>query len=455
MLQPLRKSLDALREAVSVKDNPLTVVDRSHPYLLGMLWAVFAACLAIRFWYVFYNGPLNHLFSDPGRHWINGTRFFWPHIMGSIDPFMYQFWLRALQWLDHSTGYVVLTGTGVLSMALPFFWFKASRELLPLPWALTAAIAIGFMPSLFMIYSYFMNETLLLTLSAVGFWLTLRAMRTKDMPTLVAIALVWAAAGYTRIIALPLAALCFVAVLTRLSWRKRAAFAIAICVCFGAFAYPACWHSSKNLNYCAPFGSGYFNAIYRASSAKTMGMKVLKQGEWEFSSPSMYTKPLAPLSDWQSSRTGTYLVTIDPSKGREDWETMLLAIREYGPGLPWLDDKIENAAMLLFDPSWPDTNQTYTWGWLSYWNRWLWLPLTIAVALWMLKVRPNARDGLIPFSALALIALLLVQTNGVMEGRYRKPAEPLLIAGAFVLLHRLRTARETRDTILVVADSGN
>ena len=104
MLQPLRKSLDALREAVRVKDNPLTVVDRSHPYLLGMLWAIFAACLAIRFWYVFYNGPLNHLFSDPGRHWINGMRFFWPHIMGSIDPFMYQFWLRALQWLDHGTG---------------------------------------------------------------------------------------------------------------------------------------------------------------------------------------------------------------------------------------------------------------------------------------------------------------------------------------------------------------
>jgi len=55
-------------------------------------------------------------------------------------------------------------------------------------------------------------------------------------------------------------------------------------------------------------------------------------------------------------------------------------------------------------------------------------------------VRPTVRDGLIPVCALALIVLLLVQTNGVMEGRYRKPAEPLLIAGAFILVHRLRTA---------------
>ena len=81
----------------------------------------------------------------------------------------------------------------------------------------------------------------------------------------------------------------------------------------------------------------------------------------------------------------------------------------------------------------------YIWGWLSYWNRWLWLPLTLAVWLWMLKVRPSPRDALLPFAGLTLMALLLMQTNAVMEGRYRKPAEPLLIAGAFVLLHRLRT----------------
>ena len=51
------------------------------------------------------------------------------------------------------------------------------------------------------------------------------------------------------------------------------------------------------------------------------------------------------------------------------------------------------------------------------------------------------RDGLIPFAALALIGLLLVQTNALPEGRYRKPAEPLLIAGAFILVHRLRIGK--------------
>ncbi len=413
---------------------------RAHSYLLGALWVAFAACLIGRFGYVFYNRPIDHLFSDPNRHWLNGKRFFWPELMGSIDPLAYQAWLRSLQWLDHGTGYAVLAATGMLSMALPFFYFKALREVLPMTWALAATVTIGFMPSLFMIYAYFMTETLLLSLAACGFWLTLRAMRLQSYPALMAVVLVWALAGYTRVVALPLAVLCFAALARDLPWRKRFFLVVAIGVCFGAIAVPACWHSTRNLNFCAPFGLGYFNEIYRASGAKTMRMEVLRRGEWVFSSPSMYTIPLWPISDWHSARDGTELITINPSSGRGDWERTLRAYREHGPRMGWLDDKIENALMLFFDPSWPDSDRNYAWGELNYWSRWLWLPLTFAVGVWMVRVRPTMRDGLMPVCGLALIVLLLLQVNGVMEGRYRKPAEPLLIAGAFILVYRLRMA---------------
>ena len=424
---------------------------RPHRLSLILLWTAFAACLALRGWYVFYNGPLGHLFSDPGRHWENGQFFFSPKIMGSIDPLAYQFWLWALQWVDHEREYVVLAGTAVLSMALPFFWLKALRELLPWRWALAGAIVIGFMPSLFLIYSYFMSETLLLSLAACGFWLALRALRTRDMPTLAALVLVWSVAAYTRLAALPLAALCLLAVATALTWPKRAALVAATGLCFGALAYPACWHSGRQLNFCAPFGMGYINAAYRGSAARTIEFHVPNKGGWWFSSPSLATPPFAPFSDWNSSREGTRRMTIDTANGRKDWETTLRAMQEHDPGLPWITDKSENAIVLFFGPSWPDGNLAYTWGWLSYWNRWLWLPLTVAVALLMLKVRPALRDGLIPLSGIVLIALLLVQTSGVMEGRYRKPAEPLLIAGAVVLLHRLRSARPREQALGAVA----
>jgi hypothetical protein len=105
---------------------------------------------------------LHHIFSDPGRHWINGRRFFWPHIMGSIDPFMYQLWLRA-PWFDRGTGYVVLAGQ--------IFRWRSALMVQATRVAAAGARRSGFMPSLFMIYSYFTNETLLLTLLACGIWL--------------------------------------------------------------------------------------------------------------------------------------------------------------------------------------------------------------------------------------------------------------------------------------------
>jgi len=411
------------------------------------LWIAFIACLAVRGACVYFNGPLEHLFSDPYRHWENGARFLAPRIMGSIDPFAYQLWLRVLQWLDRGTHIVVLGGTAALSMALPFCWYKALRELLPAAWALAGATVIGFMPSLVVIYSYFMNETLLLTLCACGFWLALRAMRTASVPTLWALALVWAGASYTRLAAVPLAAMCVVAVALVLPWRLRAVLAAAIGIGFGVLAIPACWHSSLNLNFCAPFGADYLNNAYRVSGARAITLRVPLQREITFISPAMFDEPLAPMSDWESKRRGTRLITIDPARGRADWEMALSEIRDAGSQLSWWDDKAENALMLFFDPSWPEWDRADAWWRLSLWNRWLWFPLALTVALALARVRPPPREALLPLAGLALLALLLVQTTGVMEGRYRKPAEPLLIAGAVVLLHRLWGARRrTRDS---------
>ena len=77
-----------------------------------------------------------------------------------------------------------------------------------------------------------------------------------------------------------------------------------------------------------------------------------------------------------------------------------------------------------------------------------------AVCVWMAQVRPTVRDGLIPLCALGLILLLLVQVNGIMEGRFRKPAEPLLIAGAFILVYRLRTPGRFAEPNLATENIG-
>jgi hypothetical protein len=44
----------------------------------------------------------------------------------------------------------------------------------------------------------------------------------------------------------------------------------------------------------------------------------------------------------------------------------------------------------------------------------------------------------LPISGLAVFALLAVQSEGTMEGRFRKPLEPIFLAAAIVMAYRSR-----------------
>ena len=67
-----------------------------------MRW-LFGAVLLLRLLFPFFDSPLTHLFSDPLRHWNNGLHFLHPDLMGGDDPFLYQAWLAALQFLSQGS----------------------------------------------------------------------------------------------------------------------------------------------------------------------------------------------------------------------------------------------------------------------------------------------------------------------------------------------------------------
>jgi hypothetical protein len=85
-------------------------------------------------------------------------------------------------------------------------------------------------------------------------------------------------------------------------------------------------------------------------------------------------------------------------------------------------------------------------GWLSVWSRWLWCPLILIVASGALRRQFRGADWLLAGSALALLAYFVVQGAGVMEGRYRKPLEPLIVAAAVVLGYRSRRSPDRVET---------
>jgi hypothetical protein len=49
-------------------------------------------------------------------------------------------------------------------------------------------------------------------------------------------------------------------------------------------------------------------------------------------------------------------------------------------------------------------------------------------------------EWLLPACALGMLVFLALQTTGIIEGRYRKPIDPVLVAAAVVLYCRTRIA---------------
>jgi hypothetical protein len=414
---------------------------------MRILRALFGAALVQRLLYPFFNSPLQHLYSDPGRHWNNALQFLHPDVLGSGDPYFYQLWLFVLQRLagvnsaSGPSASGILLGCGLLCAAMPYGWYRALRELLPVPWALAGALAIALVPETLGVYGYFMNETLLLSLTGFAFWLTLRAGRKGDVAAFAWGCLLWLGVGFTRVVLWP-------AALTSLSWSAltgprpwhKVGSAVAL---LALFAVPAGLHCRAALGFFSPVGNIYLNEIYRDSGAKLIELDFGAAGQYEFGSPSFFNPTFYPFSDWTTSRSGSVHVAIDTREGQTPWlraRQQAQAARRF----PRLTDTWENLLYLGLGQPWPQNDPHTLVGTLSIWTRWLWPPVFAVVAVGALRRRFSGREWLLPASGLLMLALLAVQQQGIMEARFRMPVDPIILAALVVMLHRLQVRRAAR-----------
>jgi SAM-dependent methyltransferase len=397
-------------------------------------WA-FGVVLLWRLLFPFFDSPLLHLFSDPARHWSNGGRLFAPDLIGAGDPFLYQLWIYLLRVISHDDAPTVMLVCGLLCAAMPYGWYRALRELLPRRQALIGAITIGVIPAFLGIYAYFMTETLLLTLTGFAFWATFRAARKRTLAAFALASAIWAAAMFTRSIALPMALLCLG--LLWITQRQRPAKALAAALIFVLFALPAGWHARSTLGFFAPLGNFYLSQIYSASGNRNISIDAGPLGGWGFGTPSFYNPTFYPFSAWTTARQGTASISIDVARGRASWiaeKKRIESLRSF----PWWRQYQENLIYLLFGQSWPDNDPNALSGLATVWTRWLWPPLILVVAWGALRRRYRGWQWLLPLCALGMLLSLAVQRDGIIEGRYRKPIDPLLVAAAIVLYYRTR-----------------
>jgi hypothetical protein len=395
---------------------------------------LFGAVLVIRLLYPFFNSPLTHIFSDPQRHWDNAALFMHPSVMGSGDPYLYQLWLFALRQLSGDSAPWLLTACGVLCAGMPYGWYRALRELVPRLTALRGAVLIGLWPPFLGGYGYFMNETLLMTLTGFAMALTLRALRKRELAAWAAACALWLAASFTRTVALPMALLSLGWVWLLQPHKLRAALLAAAMSLL--LVIPAGLHTRAALGFFSPFGNLYLNEIYHAGRNKSIQIDFGPQGQYIFGSPSYYNPTFYPFSEWKTARDGVLSITIDTRNGRDDWRRMRASI----PPRSWREhwsDLVENLCYLLFGQSWPDNDRSTAIGWATVWLRWLFVPMALAVTLAAGRRLYHGRGWLLPSCALLSLGLLMVQHEGIMEGRYRKPLEPIFVA-ALVLAWQAR-----------------
>jgi SAM-dependent methyltransferase len=423
-----------------VSSSPLAGTDRpllQVPTDDWLRWA-FGTVLLWRLLFPFFDSPLLHLFSDPARHWANGGRFFTPDLIGAGDPFLYQLWIYLLRTVTQDDGPTVLLGCGLLCAAMPYGWYRALRELLPRRSALIGGVIIGLIPAFVGIYAYFMTETLLLTLTGFAFWATFRSARKRTLAAYVLASALWVCAIFTRSIALPMALLCLG--MLWLTQSQRLAKALCTVVAFTLLAVPAGPHLRSTLGFFSPLGNLYLSQIYSASGNHDITINAGPLGGWGFGTPSFYNPTFYPFSKWTTDRVGTAHIAIDVSRGRETWlaeKKRIESLRSF----PWRRQYEENLIYLLFGQSWPDNDPNALSGLASVWTRWLWPPLMLLVAWGALRQRYRGWEWLLPVCALGMLLSLAVQRDGIIEGRYRKPIDPVLVASAIVLYYRTRAGQ--------------
>ena len=416
-------------------------------YKLAIVLIIAATCL--RVFVCFIHNPVDYLSSDMLRHWNNGGLFPRGGYFGAADPIAYQIYIFALRRMTADNRLLIALASSILSVLMPWTYYRAAREFgLKKTASLWVWALIGLTPSLFVIYHFIMMETLLLLTEGVALWMTARYLRKGGMGPFLWFVFCWTVACLTKPTVVPLAGVCFLWV-----WWKRktplrqlavgAAMAVVMLI-------PQGLRTKAELGFVAPFGNPWLARLQLVSGTKMVvfsfdapskglfhSNQEVRHLGFEFGSPSAFIRPLEPLSPWFIRRAlgnTSASVAINADYGERDWKAA--CDRFARDRDEWLAEWRENMILFLFAPSWPESSIKLWDGHLEYWCRWMWAPLILLVFVLNVREFANRRFDLIPVATIVFTLAIMLQNVILIEGRYRKPVEPMLLLNLVWVLSR-------------------
>ncbi len=426
---------------------------------MGVIYTLLVFGYVYRALYIIDYDPMRHIWSDPQRHWEQGIDVMRDDPMSLTDPVGFQLYVAAFAKLTFGDKYLSAFYTTLLAWLMPWLWYRFFRELQPSKEvALTGWVLVTWLPSWLSIYAYLMQETLMLPMLGAAMWATWRCRRKETVGSFMLMVFIWIAAGLTRGVCIPMAAVA--ATWLWLVQDQKITKAVYSILLFAITLGPLSYRSYQKMKLVSPHGIGQMNMLYAKSGNKELQIKYSRQGAvwyYGYGSPAMGTKPLEPFSDWKTQRKGKVFVEINVDNGSEEWkresEKIPMSFRKY----LWLAS--ESITFLFFDPSWPDSNKDYPLGLVNHHMRLIWAPLTLTAIIWFIvlwRIAPGRfqrRDLLLPSIFLAWFILQGLMLLAVNEGRYRKPLEGLVLAQLVFLAGRTRKITGILEARPIVADA--
>ena len=374
--------------------------------------------------------PMDALFSDPMRHWDNAQKFWKPSAMGASNPFLYQLYLYLVQRVTHENKIAFGVATAALSVAYPLVWYLYARRVFKSRvGAVRFAALLCLVPSHISIFGFTMNETLILPLVGLALWSTKRSLDRRKPVGFVATGVAWTLAVLTRSIVGPVGLVCtFVAWVRLRRWSGRlVAGFVALAFAASSVAYVSV-RAHKVINRYTPFGDNAYVSIYFVSGAHGYTQDFKGIGWYTFSSPSFYVSPFTPFGEFHTIRLGTVKYDVDPNKKGADLDkTFREQLSANWRKLPRL--VLENVVFMSFGHCWPAAGaMNDNFDKVCLWERWIWLPLTLTSFFGSIAylVR-RRRAAFVPLVTVGFISTFYLSQAAVMEGRYRKPLEPIVL----------------------------
>jgi hypothetical protein len=372
--------------------------------------------------------PMDALFSDPWRHWENAKLFLTPGAMGASNPYLYQLYLFLVQKATNENKLEFGVATAALSVSYVVIWYVFARSVFRTPInALRFATILCWLPSHISIFGFCMNETLLLPLTGLALWLTKRTLVLRTPGTFVAMATTWTLAVLTRSVVGPIGLSCVLVSWIKLRRGRWLAMAVSCAIGF-AWVAAASEHAHRVLKRYTPFGDNSVVAVYFVSGARDYAMDIKGYGTFGFSSPSLYVSPFTPFYEFKSHREGVVRFSVDfDQKGKDVERTLRDELALNWKRLPRLI--YENVIYLSFGHSWPTAGATHDRGdAICLTERWIWFPLIVISTIGSIVYLVRRGPAFVPMVTLAFVFTFYVLAQvAFMEGRYRKPLEPVVL----------------------------